>query len=99
MNNKMKKRNLFVHLLRYMRGFGLYYVIGFLMMIVLVLIDLLIPYLTGLSLKILGEEVIDFTKMLKLIIFGGIFGILTSWNGFFMDINIRSNNCLKFSGA
>lgn len=81
MNNKMKKRNLFVHLLRYMKGFGLYYVIGFLMMIVLVLIDLLIPYLTGLSLKILGEEVIDFTKMLKLIIFGGIAviagGILT----------------------
>ena len=81
MGNKMKKRNLFVNLLRYMKGFHWYYIAGFLMMIALVLIDLLIPYLTGLSLKILGEEVIDFSKMIKLVIFGGIAivvsGILT----------------------
>ena len=81
MGNKIKKRNLFINLLRYMKGFHWYYIAGFLMMIALVLIDLLIPYLTGLSLKILGEEVIDFSKMIKLVIFGGIAivvsGILT----------------------
>ena len=74
----MKKKGLFRNLLKYMKGFHWYYIVGLLMMAFLVLVDLFIPYLTGLSLKYLGMEVIPFKKIILLIIVAGILIVASS---------------------
>ena len=74
----MKKKGLFRNLLKYMKGFHWYYIVGLLMMAFLVLVDLFIPYLTGLSLKYLGMEVIPFKKIIILIIVAGILIVASS---------------------
>lgn len=74
----MKKKGLFINLLKYMKGFHWYYIVGLLMMAFLVLVDLFIPYLTGLSLKYLGMEVIPFKKIILLIIVAGILIVASS---------------------
>lgn len=74
----MKKNGLFRNLLKYMKGFHWYYIVGLLMMAFLVLVDLFIPYLTGLSLKYLGMEVIPFKKIILLIIVAGILIVASS---------------------
>ncbi len=67
-----KRKGVFVSLLKYMKGMHWHYITGLLLMVVLVVGDLLIPYLTGLSLEYLGEEVIPFDKFLLVTLLGVI---------------------------
>ena len=69
---KNKNRNLFISLLKYMKGMHWQFIIGLLLMVVLIVCDLLIPYLTGLSLEYLGEEVIPFDSFIFVIVLGVI---------------------------
>lgn len=73
-----KRKGLFISLLKYMKGMHWHFIIGLLLMVVLIACDLLIPYLTGLSLEYLGEEVIPFDKFILVIISGIIAVIISS---------------------
>ena len=65
-------RVLFKRLLSYTRPFIWWYILALVIMGVLVFCDLLFPYILGLSLKYLGEEVIEINKILRL----GLVGVL-----------------------
>ncbi len=67
-----KRKGLFISLLKYTKGNLGYYVIGLLLMIFVVVCDLITPIITSTSLKYLGEDVIDFSKILNLFIIGVI---------------------------
>ena len=62
----MPSRILFKRLLGYTKPFIGWYILALVMMGVLVFCDLLFPYILGLSLKYLGEEVIDINRILRL---------------------------------
>ena len=67
---KLNDKSLWRNLFKYLKPHLLSYLLCLLMMVVVVGADLLGPYLMGLSLKYLGEEVIDFSKLVYLFIFG-----------------------------
>lgn len=66
LNDKALWRNLF----KYLKPHLFSYFVCLVMMVVVVGADLVGPYIMGLSLKYLGEEVIDFTKLVNLFIIG-----------------------------
>ncbi|MBO4667149.1 MAG: ABC transporter ATP-binding protein [Bacilli bacterium] len=66
-------RILLKRLLGYTKPFMGWYILALLMMGVLVFCDLLFPYILGLSLRYLGEEVIEINKILRL----GVVGVLS----------------------
>ena len=74
----MKKKSLLVNLLKYMKGYHWYYIFGLLMMAFIVVVDLLVPYITGRTLAILGEDTIDFNKILVLLIVSFILVVAAS---------------------
>ena len=79
--NNVKKsmpgRILFKRLLGYTKPFIGWYILALVIMGVLVFCDLLVPYILGLSLKYLGEEVIDINKILVLAAIG-LLSLVTS---------------------
>ena len=83
MNNQMQTENkhLFGRLFKYARPYFKKYVLAIFIMVVLVACDLVVPYFLGLSLKILGEEVINFNKILLIVFLAivdlGIVAVLT----------------------
>ena len=72
MNNQTQTLNkhLFRRLFRYAKPYFGRYALAIFIMAVLVAWDLVIPYFLGLSLKILGEEVVEFNRILVLIFLG-----------------------------
>ncbi len=72
MNNQTQTLNkhLFRRLFRYAKPYFGRYALAIFIMAVLVAGDLVIPYFLGLSLKILGEEVVEFNRILVLIFLG-----------------------------
>ena len=66
----MPGRILFKRLLSYTKPFIWWYILALVIMGVLVFCDLLFPYILGLSLKYLGEEVIEINKILRLGVIG-----------------------------
>lgn len=62
----MPSRVLFKRLLSYTRPYLWKYALSFVIMGIMVLCDLLLPYFLGLSLKYLGEDVIDINRILTL---------------------------------
>ena len=73
-DNSYKKnipgRILIKRLLGYTKPFIWWYILALVVMGVLVVCDLLFPYILGLSLKYLGEEVVDINKILRLGVVG-----------------------------
>ena len=66
----MPGRVLFRRLLSYTKPFIWWYILALVVMGVLVFCDLLFPYILGLSLKYLGEDVIEINKILRLGVVG-----------------------------
>lgn len=73
-DNSYKKnipgRILIKRLLGYTKPFIWWYILALVVMGVLVVCDLIFPYILGLSLKYLGEEVVDINKILRLGVVG-----------------------------
>ena len=67
---KLNDKSLWRNLFKYLKPHLFSYFVCLMMMVVVVGADLLGPYLMGLSLKYLGEDVIDFSKLVYLFIFG-----------------------------
>jgi len=65
---KINDLKLFKRLFHYMKPFWGRYLVALVLMIMVVGLDLVSPYLVGLSLKYLGEEIIDFSKIINLFI-------------------------------
>lgn len=63
---KTNDGKLFSRLFSYMKPYLARYVLAIILMIAVIGIDLLNPYLVGVSLKYLGEEVIDFQKVINI---------------------------------
>lgn len=63
---KTNDGKLFSRLFSYMKPYLPRYVLAIILMIVVIGIDLLNPYLVGVSLKYLGEEVINFQKVINI---------------------------------
>lgn len=58
------KKNMYKRLFSYMKPYWARYLVAIIFMIFMVVVDILSPYFMGLSLKELGQEVIDFNKIL-----------------------------------
>ena len=67
---KINDKALWKSLFKYMKPYLFQYFICFVLMIIVVGVDLVVPRLLGLSLKYLGEDVIDFNKLINLFIIG-----------------------------
>lgn len=65
---KLNDKSLWKFIFKYMKPFFFQYLLCFLIMIVIVFVDLINPYLVGLSLKYLGEDAIDFNRIVNLFI-------------------------------
>ena len=65
---KINDLKLFKRLFHYMKPFWGRYLVALVLMIMVVGLDLVSPYLVGLSLGYLGEEIIDFSKIINLFI-------------------------------
>lgn len=76
MNNKteekkdrtMSDKALIKRLYQYTKGYRIRFLVAILLMGLMTCFDLLIPYLFGYTIKILGEDVIDFNKIIYLVI-------------------------------
>ena len=73
-----KRRSILVSLLKYTKGQLWLYFIGLMLMLFIVVCDLLVPIFTSMSLKYLGEEVINFDAILLLVIVGVIVMVIQS---------------------
>ena len=62
---KINDLKLFKRLFHYMKPFWGRYLVALVLMIMVVGLDLVSPYLVGLSLKYLGEEIIDISKIIN----------------------------------
>ena len=67
---KINDKALWKSLFKYMKPYLFQYFICFVLMIIVVGVDLVVPRLLGLSLKYLGEEAINFNKLISLFIIG-----------------------------
>ena len=73
----MKNGVLFNRLLKYMKGYYRYYLLAILLMALVVGLDLMVPYLLGLVLKLLGEDTINIKLIIIYCVIGMIFLILS----------------------
>ena len=64
------KKNMYNRLFSYMKPYWYRYLLALVFMVIMVVVDILIPYFMGLSLEILGQEIIDFNRILRLFILG-----------------------------
>lgn len=80
---------LFSRLFKYMRPYLFRYIIAIIMMFFVIGVDLIYPYLIGLSLKYLGEDVINFNKILNLFLLGMGLVVIGSIINYFQNLLIH----------
>ena len=68
----MKDKNMFKRLISYMRPHWASYLVAILLMGIVVLLDILNPYIISLSLKEIGNDSINFSRVIYLFIIGVI---------------------------
>ncbi len=86
---KLNDLKLFKRLFSYMRPYIFQYIVAIILMIILVGLDLVSPYLIGLSLRFLGEEVIDFSKIVNLFILSMVAVVLGAIITYFQNLLIH----------
>ncbi|MBR2138274.1 MAG: ABC transporter ATP-binding protein [Bacilli bacterium] len=85
----MKDKSMFKRLLSYMKPHWYKYLIAILLMAIVVLFDILNPFIISLSLKEIGEESINFNKVIFLFIIGIVLAILGSVVQYFQTMTLH----------
>ena len=85
----MKDKKMFKRLLSYMKPHWGSYLIAILLMGIVVLLDILNPYIVSLSLKEIGNESINFNKVIYLFIIGVILAIVGSIVQYFQTMILQ----------
>ena len=85
----MKDKKMFKRLLSYMKPHWGSYLIAILLMGIVVLLDILNPYIVSLSLKEIGNESINFNKVIYLFIIGVILAIVGSIVQYFQTMVLQ----------
>ena len=85
----MKDKNMFKRLLSYMKPHWVSYLIAILLMGIVVLLDILNPYIVSLSLKEIGNDSINFNKVIYLFIIGVILAIVGSIVQYFQTMVLQ----------
>jgi ATP-binding cassette subfamily B protein len=85
----MKDKNMFKRLISYMRPHWASYLVAILLMGIVVLLDILNPFIVSLSLKEIGNDPINFTRVIYLFIIGVILAIVGSIVQYFQTMVLQ----------
>ena len=85
----MKDKNMFKRLISYMRPHWASYLVAILLMGIVVLLDILNPYIISLSLKEIGNESINFSRVIYLFIIGVMLAIVGSIVQYFQTMVLQ----------
>ena len=85
----MKDKNMFKRLISYMRPHWVSYLVAILLMGIVVLLDILNPFIVSLSLKEIGNDSINFSRVIYLFIIGVILAIVGSIVQYFQTMVLQ----------
>lgn len=85
----MKDKNMFKRLISYMRPHWASYLVAILLMGIVVLLDILNPFIVSLSLKEIGNDSINFNRVIYLFIIGVILAIVGSIVQYFQTMVLQ----------